>query len=486
MATTSPHVISSPEAEPAPARLFIAPSRGYHSGSSHGHQMHGVLGQLAQFYGLDVNGGSRLTRRAGIEMGYVALLLTIIFLFDLVAWTLLWNVILQSGIIKLSLWTIPALFGGLLFAFATFIYERQFMTADTSGGLLKILWPVSIRLAVITIAAAITSQPIELLVFKGPIDRRIHDESVRAEAVARVHALQEAKQQAAGIEGQTGIDASLYKKAEQRSEQVRSERSNLQTQYERAKSELSRAEAAVGAASRRVHVARTQQEQSYWRGMLSAAAARRDAARVRVSNTQADLNKKEEDERYYDQQRKEALQPLRDRQKAAEDDVKRLQNWIAQIRSANAGQSQIEKNDRPDKWQFQDQEVDFFERLRVVADLYTGRPPQWKDAAADDRTMLGTEYGLKEIAEDDADAVSRRMINAQMFARSYWAVVGIAIVIPLLVLALKALLPKELKDYYSSRKQREAGNYEVLVFSREPAQPELTAMTMPAVGHQEA
>lgn len=478
MAMSSPQTDTSQGTAQAPARLYLAPAQGY--------QLHGLLGQLAQLYGLDVYGTSRLTRRAGIEMGFVALLLTVIFLFDLIAWTLLWNVILQSGILKISLWTIPALFGGLLFAFATFIYERQFVTADTTTGLLKMIGPVSLRIIVIVIAAVITSQPIELLVFKGPIDRRIHEESVRLEAVSRLRVLKDARKAAAGIEEQTGTHVTIYKEANQKSEDARKERTRLQTQYEKARYERDRADASAREASRRIGSSRTENQRDYWRGVLAAAISRRDSAQGRMNELQLEVKKSEEDEKHYDQERDDALKPILEKEKSAEDDVKRLQNWIAQINTASAGQPQTENNDRPDKWHFRDQDYDFFERLRVIADLYTGRPPDWANTTSEDRKDLGSEYGLKEFSDDDVAAISRRMINAEMFARSYWAVFGIAMVIPLLVLALKALLPRELKEYYSSSSQQKAGNYEMLVFSREADQGELVCLKIPAPSHQQA
>ena len=144
--------------ERRPPRFALAPARG--------EELNGALGGLAKFYMLNVNGASLLTTRAAMEMKLVAVMLTINFLFDLAVWTSLWNMVFQNGKLTVGVWSIPALFCGVLFATIIFIYERQFMTADTYHRIKKVLLPVALRLIVIVIAAAVTTQPFEVMVLR--------------------------------------------------------------------------------------------------------------------------------------------------------------------------------------------------------------------------------------------------------------------------------------------------------------------------------
>jgi hypothetical protein len=147
--------------------------------------LNGVLGNLAKYYRLDVYGDSLLSKRAASEISFVALLLTINFLFYFFAWTSVWSLIL-FGKLSLSWHTIVAALGGLIFACLMLTYERQLLTADTSGRWSQRVLPITLRVLLILTSTLIISQPVELLVFSGPINSRIHEESVRLEAVRRL------------------------------------------------------------------------------------------------------------------------------------------------------------------------------------------------------------------------------------------------------------------------------------------------------------
>src|ERR1039457_6816471 len=172
--------VNSQEPYQGPSRIFLAPTRSRVLGKT--------LGRLVQWYGLDVYGTAQLTQRPKFDMYGVAAILTVIFLFDLGAWSLLFNMILHAGIMENTKSTFLAVLAGLIFASATLIYERQFMTADTSSatGLKRrlFIWlAIFLRLSVLGAAALVTSQPMELLVFDGAIADRIHEESVWMEAL---------------------------------------------------------------------------------------------------------------------------------------------------------------------------------------------------------------------------------------------------------------------------------------------------------------
>jgi hypothetical protein len=142
--------------------------------------------------------------------------------------------------------------------------------------------------------------------------------------------------------------------------------------------------------------------------------------------------------------------------------AKRLSAWIDQIHQAKPGTVVRENvhNNEILAWTFSDASYDFFGRLRVLNDLYAGRPPYWvRDPHVN---SLAGEYGLADppISETEVKA----------FRSAYWVTFGVATVMPLLLLALVVLLPRSLKDYYSAQKQLEAGNFELqIVLSSRPS-----------------
>src|SRR5258708_5469608 len=94
--------------------------------------LNGVLGWLAPRFGLDTFSTSLLRNRGRLEIKAAALVLMVVFLFDLGAWTLLFNTILQAELLKFGAWTPLAFLAGCLFAAMVVLYERQFLTTDLS------------------------------------------------------------------------------------------------------------------------------------------------------------------------------------------------------------------------------------------------------------------------------------------------------------------------------------------------------------------
>lgn len=112
-------------------------------------------------------------------------LLTGIFLMELVGWSLMFNEILNAGVLTWSFASIPAIFFGVIFAFGIIALEQAILTADVIGGWGKLKGTLVVRIFLIACSAAITTQPFELLVFNSEIKDRIHQESIRAELVLR-------------------------------------------------------------------------------------------------------------------------------------------------------------------------------------------------------------------------------------------------------------------------------------------------------------
>ena len=376
--------------------------------------------------------------------------------------------VFYSGKLTIGLLTLPALFCGFLFSSIIFVYERQFMTADTYKRWHQVWWPVTIRLAVIALAAAITTQPFEVMVFSGPIERRVHEESVRLEAMSRLRALEEAQAKTQGATGLTGtIEDKKFKDATTDNTKAREETNRLKGVEASARNALERAEGDVRSAAARRARARTQRQAIAASRSLAAAQTRAEDARLALRQAEGRVVTSVENEKDFVEQLKSAEQDIKGKQQLAEADVKRLQDWITQVRNAKPGQSVVENTDKQSPWRFQDADYDFFQRLGVINDLYYGRSPRWFEASPATRQRLSELFNLTDRDETDASAKQRSDADAHTFIWSYWAVIGVAAVIPLLLLALKGLLPIDLKFYYSTTEQQAAGNYEFMRFTFE-------------------
>jgi hypothetical protein len=444
--------------EQSPPRLALAPARGQ--------ELTGMLGELAKLYLLNVNGTSLLTTRAAMEIKLIAVMLTINFIFDLVVWTSLWNMVFYTGKWVLGPRSLLALFCGLLFAAIIFVYERQFMTADTYRRFRKVWAPVMIRLAIIGIAAAITTQPFEVMIFSGPVERRIHEESVRVEALSRLRSFEEAALRSRGELGLKGtIAAKTLADAKTDLQNARDETAKFSAEAVQARADQRNAEGAIRSAQQQLARARTKAQVAGASRRLSNARQRFEDARNAGDRAEAQAaeSKKAEDQRGADVET--AKGAIEEKEQLAEGDVKRLQDWITQIRNAKPGAKVIENRTEQPQWQYEDQDYDFFQRLGVINDLYYGRPARWLGINPDKRGKLSQAYNLSEADQNDPLNQERIEADAKTFRYSYWAVIAVAAVIPLLLLALKGLLPIDLKRYYSTAAQQAAGNYETLRFS---------------------
>lgn len=104
------------------------------------------------------------------ELGRSALLLTVVAIFDYFAWVLLFSQMVATS--AAYVW-VPFVFAALLTT-ATIIFEFRIITMRSGSG-----WVAyASRVLLIGVAALATSQPVEILMFSGAIDRRIHEESV--------------------------------------------------------------------------------------------------------------------------------------------------------------------------------------------------------------------------------------------------------------------------------------------------------------------
>lgn len=425
-------------------RVFISPQQE--------NDLDGFLGGLARLYRLNVYGKSLLTRSAAFELRFIAVMLTIIFLFDWAAWSLFWDMVFYNGRIEVGFFTPLALFLAALIALMIVIYERGFMVTDLSqlfngwGITLRLLSAILLRIVVIAVAAYITAQPVEIVTFRGQIENRIHETGVRREAVSRLRDLQKAEASSL-LEGLAGTsqkkeldDADeVLKNARAEEARLKGELANAQRVEQGALASLKRAQAAYSQSRNKQAAA----------ARINSAAARLETARQKVTDASANVEGHKTTVENAKNDRGTAVTKVEGLQNQGRDQADRVRDWLVQLRHEPFSLDVTKESRQGGDWTYRDEDYDLFQRQAVIDDLYNGRSPRWKDASEQDKTEIGQKFGFGESQEE----LDRRAIEATTFQKSYWAVFLVAFVLPLLVMAYKLLLPKAITDYYSAEMQ---------------------------------
>jgi len=415
--------------------------------SKQGAELTGILGQAVKAFGLDSYETSLLTRRAANTMKAFAVLLVVNFVFDLAAWWLLFNAVFSGGrgIFDLGWHSVVALIFSLLISSAIFIYEQQFMTADISNRKSRFAMPIVLRVGVIVAAAFITTQPVELMLFRGPNERRVHEESIRLEAITRLKDSQDAQKK----QTRKGVPPILLEDQKEAQDKKQQEEQKLRD----LKNELQSAEQRLASAQGWLRSVRTQ-----YNNAPTDKPEIKESLRLRIASAEAAvaagnekvsfLNQNIRDQQSSVDSSKRDLEAanikVNDHVKSGVNEEGRVRNWIAQVRQSKRG---VPVKD--DGWKFQDQTYDFFDQLRVLREMTEGRPTRWPEASQEDIDDLAKNFNFMAPAEEVAEAQR----DAKFYSYAYWAVFGIAFVIPALLLAFKLLQPQELRDYYSREKQ---------------------------------
>lgn len=468
-----------PRAEPVPPVAFPAPHRiRLVFQSQHGVER-GALLRVARWMGLDVWGDSLLNRRAAREMGSAAMLLAVVLAFELLAWSMLFNVLVHSAQWKLSPLSLMALLLGGIFAAAVFLFEKSFVTADASEERWRIAIAYAIRLVVIIGSALATAQPIELLVFGGAIENRLYEENVLAEAVRQIGSLDDRQTKAQG-KSEKQIQAEISGSGEHQAVQETEKLYNA-TYQEVLELEDDRTEAQQA-------VARAADREGYWRDLLlkaqrerrpndpasaareSRAARNLDFVRRQKATAQANLTRIQ-DKLNSANIRLKTLQEKLNLQSGKLDELvegKRQENekeaqrnqvlaegireWMQFVQNARPGEL-----DPRTKRSLPPRPADFTERLIVLDDLRNARPALWPATTPEKRTRAVEEFGLSDPSQDTA-ALKRMEQKAGIFQAVYRVAFIMALVIPLLTVAFKILMAGELRAYYSTLAQARAGN----------------------------
>jgi hypothetical protein len=410
---------------------------------------------LARKMGLPLYSNVLLTKKVRTEMNFAAGLLLLVGVFEWLLWMLLFNGIYSSDIFHLGFATLFAALTAVFFGVAVFWFERQMLTSSEKGW--RLWLAMGFRVIYIFIAALITSQTFELMLFQKPIQERAREEGIRGSAAKHYLDVLEAEANALNapslVQKTTtieGTNLSAVRKERQREE---NSRNHLQTQLATAQDEGD-----------------TLRINKYNRLLLESQ-SRLDVLRERERDAEKALENRGHE---IEQERTNIVQnapALRDR----------FQRWAELLRNSKPGMPVADGKG----WTYSDPQPRFFEQLFLLADLTEGRPAAWPGATPEVRDALRNQFGFYEppacpepgsspqlanAGEQQAAQVmditqdcERRRSNTRIFNRAWWAGIGIAMLIPMLILIIKAfLLPEELRFYYSRLHQAELGDVEAL------------------------
>lgn len=410
---------------------------------------------LARKMGLHLYSNVALTKKVRTEMNFAAGLLLLVSLFEWLLWALLFNGIYSSNIYNLGVTTIFAALTALFFGFAVFWFERQMLTSSEKGW--KTRAAMVCRFLYICIAALITSQTFELMLFHKPIQERARQEAIRANAAKYYQEVSDAEERARQAASIVQLTANPERAA---LATIQAERKREEGHRNRLNTQLAKAE-----------TDENQLKVNQYNRLLLESENRLDFLREKerlASEAVVGGGHKVEEER------------TKIVQKAA-DQRERFHAWVVQLRDAAAKGKNL--NDGKG-WIYEEPKPLFFEQLFLLADLMKGRPAGWPGASPEVRDTLRNQFGfyepptcpnpasISQLAstasplqatqlQDIALDCERRWSNTRIFFWSWLAGLGTAMLIPMLILIIKVfLLPEELRFYYSRPYQAELGDIE--------------------------
>lgn len=406
----------------APLRLFLASPP-----ASRGQRW---LDRLARWLDLDVFGDSLLSRRARGDMRIQAVLLAIVFVFDLSVWSLIGNLLFGAGL-ELGWYTLPAVLLGLLTAMVVFAWERSFAIFDSRSG--WTLWRgagLLLRLGLIVAAAFATAKPFELIVFWTPIRQRVYDEWVRQEVVVRqvaigalnrdIEALRTRRSSIpASVEGS---DANVIAATAELKQQVRLLDGRIVALYRKV------GEAEEDPEGGKARAASLLRE-------IESLEKRRDSLLKQIADY---VFKRVEQTR---KEQHQLFEQIDGQITSKQRELRGIEDGLAQIQSQKnlvSGATSL---------------PDVFRQLRIVEDLVAGAPPRWPQTDPATLRSLKARYSLEDapVPETGTYEILHRLA----------LIVGLTI--PLMTLAFKFLMSSpDLTQYYSMRDQAASGNPEAL------------------------
>jgi len=361
----------------------------------------------------------------------------LIFGFDFLAWGVFFNQILQGGLLKVGRFTAIAMALGCGLAMFFFLYERAVMTFDTSQGKRRLYNAMMLRSVVILVGGALTTQPIELLLFKESIKRRIREESIRREIVIKWPEFNY-----------------LYTHKDSTTNMNQATDKACGEELSTAKTRTHLAETALASAKRQHDANQNENLKADYERNVRTASSALQRAREKEGGAQGKCDQAEKREKdTVNAHKQDVLDPL-----------KRIQDGIQKIRDLPLDASNVDV-DGKGKWLFSDREYDFIQQLRVLADLRDNNEPDWPDATMDQKQDYEKQFTLTYAKEKYKN-------ESRLYFTAWCLVFGFSFIVPLMSFLYKILLPRELADYYSSAFQRSLGNPEARAYEEARKQAE--------------
>jgi len=458
---------------PEPPRLFFIPRRagGYSS----------FLERLAELYHLYPYGRSGLSGIVRTESERAAFVLTIVFCFDLLAWSMIWNAVLERGQLVFGPSTVFAVLIGLLFALVVFNFEQGFIASDWNvKGLrprMKLAAATVLRIAVIAASAYATSQPLELLVFANDIHDRVHQERVWEEIVAQALEFQHIKEELAGG-GSMKLPVDQEQASEKALEADREAKAVNDAQLSAARSARDAAEKSLT----RLHTQVTTKQREYdaavsggntetvkeARSDLKKAEDALAGANGRIKRLTEQVNQKETAsaqlgakvdgaEKDVGQKRQDVKEGMTDLRTQS----KNLREWVRTLSLSRPDQHDI-PSPYKDIQPFAERPYSFAEQRRVLDDLRYARPVERHNLTLVHSDVLQDELKLEDPKTEDEHTNGDREAFAAVANQLYWALFVVAIFIPAMGLLFKLIIHHRLADYYSEEYQAASGHPEAM------------------------
>lgn len=448
---------------------------------------------LATLLGLDKWGPHLLTTPGVNRLKVAAAALVIVTTYEWIAWSVLFNVIVNGAPFALG-WTTPlALAFGALFAAGVLLFEQGILTSDASVSQ-RVAYVA--RMVLIVLSAFATAVPLELLVFNEEISHRLKEEGLREEALFQLDGLSRTQPRTAEAILSDVDNDPVVQQLERTALRLREELADLSLQRDVANTkrnllqdDLAEAKAKVGALEREVGAleravaedpperASLEQQLGARRRELVRAARREELLRSAVASREeqgADrsgtVSEKNQEiaalEAQIEERRGQIRDALQAQRRAVIAERTRVTEWLEVLQQSTPGEAvavprraEDEGGGRGRDRVFNPYRAGFVHRSLLLQHLLDGRPPRWPAVSLEKREGAAKLLGLE--GGDDPEAEERRLEDAAHFQAMYWRAFVVALFLPLLSILTKlSLLGEELQAYYSARAQAAAGNRE--------------------------
>lgn len=479
----------SATAQPSPTpryipKLFLAPRSGTRARS--------LLERLAGLYRLYGYGRSNMTEMVRIETERAALVLTAVFLFDIWGWSLVWNAIFHRGALEIDHRTLWAVTIGIIFAIVVISFEQGIITMDwtvtESRQRRRIKWAFVFRVLSVGASAFATAQPLELLIFSNDIEARVHEELAWEEVISRAlksnglnkeytmapdtlsaeqKRIVDERQKVLGEANQKYDQAQVTLQTHQDESGnlqqviptlVKTENQTLAREQEPGLTpeEHQQREKEHTDALRKLRRARDRIEAL--KGIISA-----DKTAAYVAQQEADRAQKE----YV-----EAGGRLEDHQKATEQEIKHLQDWVSKVMNSKPSDLPLRDGD----YEFTGRPYSFAEQSRVLSDILHARPIQRHNLLSISAADLKKQLLIDDPREADRATEEDRRATASSARMLYIAFFIVSLFVPCLGMLFKLTIHSDLAKYYSASWQASVGHPEAMqtvqTFSRSHASRE--------------